>query len=221
MEPFGKATSRLLKAMHSELGILTTFWILATRRQSMPAHAIALPHGAETRPVRAVLVFLAAIEMPLADLVASRLLGADDFLRGLVFALSVYLLVWIIGFALIPRAYPHYITQTAAIFRFCNWQRVEISLRDIESVRVAQTDCRSRKILSLEGDTLQLNNAMGTNNLLITLRQGSKPLINSAPANDPIRFFSCEADNPHTVCDFIESRTISWDTAPGAVSQSS
>lgn len=200
--------SPVLRLLEGELGIMSAIVRAAAGRRDCPEGSVPIGYGRSFRTLGFVLMAIAPIELVLVDLLCVHLAPSHFLLRIIVVAISVYAFVWIIGLVLATKVYPHYLLKDRAVFRYCNYKRVEVPLAEIESVDVVNRACGKSKMLYTEEGSLCLNNGMNTSNLLISFKRGISPLVNGKPWPEDVSSLALSVDDQEMARELIQSSLI-------------
>lgn len=192
----GAVPSPVLRLLEGELGILSAIVRAIVRRPDYPEGSVPISYGKTFRTMGYVLIGVAPIEIVLADLLCTHFAPNYFALRIIIVAISVYAFIWIVGLVLATKVYPHFLTTNKAVFRYCNYKRIEIPLKDIQDVNLINKDCGRSKMLYTEGDMLCLNNGANTSELAIVFKRKIKPLVNGRPWPESVSSFAFSVDDP-------------------------
>lgn len=136
-------------------------WIL--RRPSVPRGSRRITYHKLVTPVLALWIFASAAEVPLFHVITPW-----PAVRIALLAVSVWGLVWMLGYFASLRVYPHLVSETALTVRSGALIRVELQWDAVESVKRSQRDIEGRSA-RVEDETLLLP-INGQANVLVTLR---------------------------------------------------
>lgn len=136
-------------------------WIL--RRPSVPRGSRRITYHKLVTPVLALWIFASAAEVPLFHVITPW-----PAVRIALLAVSVWGLVWMLGYFASLRVYPHLVSETALTVRSGALIRIELQWDAVESVKRSQRDIEGRSA-RVEDETLLLP-INGQANVLVTLR---------------------------------------------------
>lgn len=95
-------------------------------KREVPADAIAVPYGKETRPMQLIMVLLVVTEI-----VAVHLLVPLPWLRWTLFVLGILSLLWVVGFVLASVVYPHTVNGNSLRIRCGSMLDVSVATENI------------------------------------------------------------------------------------------
>ncbi|MFI2368607.1 hypothetical protein [Streptomyces sp. NPDC018833] len=118
------------KAMGMEFGLFRALWRWIRRKPDAPEGHQILSYGSEIKPIMWVMVFLVPLEI-----LAVELLIPWAVARIALLVLSVYGMVWVLGFIAALSIRPHTVGDGKIVLRFAHFTRITIPLELVESVR--------------------------------------------------------------------------------------
>lgn len=136
-------------------------WIF--RRPAVPRGSRRITYHKLVTPVLALWIFASAAEVPLFHVITPW-----ATVRIVLLAVSVWGLVWMLGYFASLRVYPHLVSDTALTVRSGALTRIELPWDAVESVKQSRRDIEGRSA-RVEDETLLLP-INGQANVLVTLR---------------------------------------------------
>ncbi|MCF3105994.1 hypothetical protein IPZ58_31125 [Streptomyces roseoverticillatus] len=121
------------KAMGMEFGLFCALWRWIRRRPDVPEGHQTLTYGSEIKPIMWAMVFLVPLEI-----LAVEFLVPWPTVRIILLVLSVYGMLWVLGFIATFFVRPHTIGGGKIVLRFAHFTQVTIPLELVESVRMAR-----------------------------------------------------------------------------------
>lgn len=136
-------------------------WVVG--RPAVPRGSHRITYQKLVTPVLALWIFASAAEVPLFHVITPW-----PTVRIVLLAVSVWGLVWMLGYFASLRVYPHLVSDAALTVRSGALTRIELPWEAVESVKRSQRDIEGRSA-RVEAETL-LFPINGQANVLVTLR---------------------------------------------------
>ncbi len=149
------------------------FFSFAFVRKNTYPMALSMPYGKEWRLTGYALVVVAAVELIVVDIACSGYLGEGSPVRLVALGISVYMLVWIVGYVLASRIMPHYVNDDELVIRCGIAHSVKIRLDDIAGIELKKIELEKRRGLFTSDGFLRVNNGAQVNELTVVLSDGS------------------------------------------------
>ncbi|MGZ2359094.1 hypothetical protein LRE75_20695 [Streptomyces sp. 372A] len=123
----------LAKVVGMEFGLFRALWRWVRRKPDVPDGCAVLAYGGEIRPIMWVMVFLAPLEIALAEFLVPWAPA-----RIALLVLSAYGVLWLIGFVAALSVRPHVVGGGRLVLRFAHFVQITVPLDLIESVRTSR-----------------------------------------------------------------------------------
>lgn len=158
---------------------------------------VAFGHTSPVKPIFVVFIVLSAIEIPIVDLVISRLVPWPQVRHAVLFA-GVYGLVWMIGLLAMLVTSPHVVGGAGLRLRNGSWLDVTIPWDAVASVRHRYRTLPSSRAVQVErvdGRVILNLGAGNQTSVDVTLRRPLTLPIRKAPP-EPVNEVRFYADDP-------------------------
>ncbi|MGN9909070.1 PH domain-containing protein [Phytohabitans sp. LJ34] len=167
-------------------------WLTRRPVQLAPGD-VAFGHAGPVKPIFAVFIVLSALEIPIFDLVISRLVPWST-VRYAALVAGVYGLIWMIGALGALLTNPHVVGDAG--IRLRNGTSIDITIPwdAIASVRHRYRSLPSSRGVQVEGTVLHLGTG-GQTSIDVTLREPLTLPVHEDPV-DEVRFY---ADDPNAL----------------------
>ncbi|MGY1856821.1 hypothetical protein [Modestobacter sp. SYSU DS0290] len=183
--------------VRSELGVLRALGWAVRRRTVVEPGAEAFPYTSRIGVMLGTVIGLTPVEIGVV-----HLLLPWPTVRWVVFALAVWGMVWLIGFALSLRQNPHTLGAEVLTLRFGRLRTVRVRLADVAEARVAATDGAKRNLEVAAG--LVALSVMGETSVRLALRPGAAvDLDGQAVPAEAVALF---ADDPRRLVRELRTR---------------
>ncbi|MEU2022581.1 hypothetical protein ABZ565_10485 [Streptomyces sp. NPDC016469] len=136
----------LAKVVGMEFGLFRALWRWVRRMPDVPDGCSVLAYGAEIRPIMWVMVFLAPLEIALAEFLVPW-----APVRIALLVLSAYGVLWLVGFVAALSVRPHVVGGGRLVLRFAHFVQVAVPLDLIESVRTSRHSGYRRAVQISDG----------------------------------------------------------------------
>ena len=183
-------------AMQVEGRMFKSVVLFITRKVDLPLGTEGIPYGNDWRMTGYFLVVIAFVEVFAADAVCVYFAWGQSAVRVLVLAISVYGIIWCLGFVAGSKTMPCYVSEEKIVLRCGIMYRVEIPWESVLSVCLKKVELEKRRSLIRSGRHLCLNNGFQTNELALWLRENSKVTIDGKLEEGAISEISFSADSP-------------------------
>jgi Bacterial PH domain len=154
---------------------------------------VAFGHAGPVKPIFAVFIVLSALEIPILDLIITRLVPWP-VVRYVALAAGVYGLVWMIGLLGALLTNPHLVGDAGLRVRNGTSVDVTIPWDAVASVRHRYRSLPSSRAIQVEGAVLNLGTG-GQTSVDITLREPLTLAIRKGPT-EPVNEVRFYADDP-------------------------
>ena len=142
-------TSPLLRrAAATEAAMWRSMYVWARRRPPAPGEE-AFGYLGVVKPIMGVFIGLSVVEIPVLDLIVRRVVPWQPA-RWIVLALSVWGLLWMIGFIASMKVHPHVVGAEGLRVRMSAWVDLTVPWEDIETVRKGYRSLPSGKSVQVE-----------------------------------------------------------------------
>ncbi|MGY1591042.1 hypothetical protein ACI79D_03595 [Geodermatophilus sp. SYSU D00708] len=175
----------LLRLARAEAGLFRAMWWAVRRRRSVGAGDTPLPYAGRFGLVVAVICFLGALET-----VVVHVLLPWETVRWVLLAVSVYALVWMVGFGLSLRQHPHLVGEEVLVLRFGHFRSVTVPLAGVVAVR-RRVETGHRRTVVCDGDRLVVS-VMGDTNVELRV----DPTVRLADQAAPVARVAFYVDDP-------------------------
>jgi hypothetical protein len=193
----------LLVLVKFEVGLWAAFVRGIFRKKDVPVNSSIIDYGYDFRVMTIVVACLTPIEIGLLELLCQHF-NAPFGLHLTIWIVSTYAALWVIGLALSIRVYPHYVTQSELVFRYCWYHTIRVEIDHVEKVVLEKRECIKNKTIEYGTDLIALND-MRVTNMSIYFKKPYRPIIDDKLANEDITRFSFSADNPQAAANGIHS----------------
>ena len=158
----------LARAIGHELGILRALLLAMRSRSDVPPGSRAVRYGRDLRPLLAAIAGVSVLEIVVVTIIV-RLLVHVAIVGWILIVLSVYALLWLLGFRAALRVLPHVVGPSTLRLRFATFCDIELPLELIDGVR-AQRSKGYRHTAQVD-DTALAVSVMGQANVKVALRR--------------------------------------------------
>jgi hypothetical protein len=129
-----------------EIGIWRSLFLLVTRRVPGQAPGVqAFPYHRDVAPIMAAFIFVSALELPVV-----HLLLPWDAVRLIVDVLSIWGLLWMVGFLASMKVFPHLLDDNGLRLRYGTTADIRIPWEAIASVTGRRRSVPTRKSVSVQ-----------------------------------------------------------------------
>ena len=179
--------------------------LFIVRKTDVPLKADEIPYGRDWRVTGYSLVIVAFVELVVVDALCVHFAGEQSEARLLLLAISVYFIVWSVGFVAGSKTMPCYAGEEGLVLACGIMHRIEIPWEGVLSVCLRKENLEKRSSLIRSGRHLHLNNGSQTNELALYLHENSAVFIDGELSGPPICKISFSADSPSAAKEIIES----------------
>ncbi|MGY1689291.1 hypothetical protein [Geodermatophilus sp. SYSU D01105] len=188
----------LQSVVRSEAGIARALADGVRGRDDVRPGEVALPYAGRFGLVVGVLCVLGALET-----VVVHVLLPWEVARWVLLAVSVYALVWVLGFGLSLRQHPHVVRDGELVLRFGHLRSVAVPLAGLAAVR-RSVETGHRRTVVRDGDRLVVS-VMGDTNVELRL----DPPVHVPGQDDPVARVALYADDPAAAVRELRTRVVS------------
>ncbi len=171
-------------------------WILRRRDTHEPG-AVTFSYVGVVKPILIVFIAVSAIEVPIADLIVSRLVPWTS-VRVLVLVVGIYGLIWMLGLLAGLRMHPHVADDKG--LRIRNGPRVDIRLpwTAVATVSRRYRSLPSSRAVQVERihDDVIVNIATGGQTSVDVILRAPTTIAVGKAADEPATELRCYADDP-------------------------
>ncbi|MGY1820721.1 hypothetical protein [Geodermatophilus sp. SYSU D00079] len=199
-------TGVLRSVLRSEAGIARAYWWALRSRRAVAAGEVALPYAGRFGLVVGVLCVLGGLET-----VVVHVLLPWETARWVLLAVSVYALVWMVGFALSLRQHPHVVRDGELVLRSGHLQRVSVPLAALVAVRRA-VETGHRRTVVRDGDRLAVS-VMGDTDVELRF----DPPVHVAGQAAPVARVAFYTDEPAAAVRLLRDRVVGPPRSRGEV----
>lgn len=161
---------------------------------------VAFGHAGPVKPAYAVFIALSALEIPIFDLIISRLVPWTA-VRYAALAAGTYGLIWMIGLLGALLTNPHVVGDAGIRIRNGTSVDVTIPWAAVADVRHRYRSLPSSRAIQADGDVLNLGTG-GQTNVDLVLRE-PRPLLGRPEPVREVRFY---ADDPKALVALVKQR---------------
>ncbi|MGY1705933.1 hypothetical protein ACI79C_15310 [Geodermatophilus sp. SYSU D00697] len=188
----------LQSVVRSEAGIARALADGVRGRDDVRPGEVALPYAGRFGLVVGVLCALGVLE----TLVVHVLLPWE-VARWVLLAVSVYALMWMVGFSLSLRQHPHVVRDGELVVRFGHFRSVVVPLAGLAAVR-RSVETGHRRTVVREGDRLVVS-VMGDTNVEVRC----EPPVQVPGQDGPVARVALYADDPAAAVRELRARAVS------------
>ena len=193
----------LLQLVKLELGLWASFVRGIRKKKDVPEESTSINYGREFWILCIALGCLAPVEVGAFELLFFYF-KVPFAVHIIIWILSIYAMLWIVGMALSIRVYPHYANSNELIFRYCWYHAISIDPRCVEKVVLEKRECVKNKTIEYDDGLIALNDMRETK-LSLYFKQPYKPIIDGELVNNEIMRFSFGADDPRAALKIIQN----------------
>ncbi|WP_157936838.1 hypothetical protein [Geodermatophilus chilensis] len=187
----------VLRLARAEAGVLRALWWAVRRRADVGPGDVPLPYAGRFRLVLVALTVLGALET-----VVVHVLLPWETARGVLLAVSLYALVWVLGSGLSMFQRPHLLRDDELVLRFGHLRTVAVPLAGLVAVR-RSVEAEHKKVLSRDGDRLVLS-VMGDTDVELRF----DPPVHVDGQDEPVARVAFWVDDPQAVVRLLRDRAV-------------
>ncbi|RBY78333.1 hypothetical protein DQ238_12735 [Geodermatophilus sp. TF02-6] len=190
----------VVRLARAEVGILRLLWWAVRRREDVGPGDTALGYAGRFGVVLVVLTVLGVLETGVL-----HVLVLWETVRWGLVVVSVYALVWSVGFASSPRQHPHLLRDGELVLRSGHLHAFAVPLSGLVAARRSVVSDHRRTVVH-DGERLVVS-VMGDPNVELRL----DPPVRVAGREGPVARVAFWVDDPQAVARLLHDRTVPVD----------
>lgn len=187
----------VLRMARAEAGVFRALWWAARRRSAVGPRDVPLPYAGRFGLVLGAVTALGVLETAVV-----HVLLPWETARWVLFAVSLYALVWVLGSGLSLFQHPHLLRADELVLRFGHLRTVAVPLAGLVAVRRSVAS-EHAKVLLRDGDRLVLS-VMGDTDVELRF----DPPVRVAGQAEPVRRVAFWVDDPQAVVRLLRDRAV-------------
>jgi hypothetical protein len=191
----------VLRLVRAEAGVMRALWSAARRRSAVGPDDVPLPYAGRFRLVLGAVTVLGVLETTVV-----HVLLPWETARWVLLAVSLYALVWVLGWGLSLFQHPHLLRDDEILLRFGHLHAIAVPLTGLVAVR-RSVEAEHKRTVVRDGDRLVLS-VMGDTDVELRF----DPPVRVAGQDEPVSRVAFWADDPQAVVRLLRDRAV---LAPG------
>ncbi|MCL1797467.1 MAG: hypothetical protein FWG24_04060 [Eggerthellaceae bacterium] len=198
---------KILFLVGVELGIWASIYRFVTKKKDVPKGSVELKYGSEFRRLALVLLCLSPLEIIGVEFLLVHF-QVPLIVHLVVIIVTLYVLMWLVGFTVASLVYPHYINAEKLVFRYSCYHNVVITPDALKNVQLSTRGCVKNKTIEVyekdKGRFMALNDMRSTN-VLLTFKQPYRLMLNGEETEDSFIGFSFKTDEPQLALESLQT----------------